>query len=81
MVYIHCFDCLYTLQGSEILSGSSVNEIFCPRGCGGNMPYISAYIGCNMLLYGFLRSSATNITEDARPIIIDAQLMLIFRIL
>jgi len=81
IVYIHRFDCYYTLKGSRILSGSSVNEIscYCPRGCGLNIPYISAYKGCHILLYGWLWSRTTHITEDARPNIVDSLLMLIFR--
>jgi len=53
MVYIHRFDCVYTLKGSRILRGSSVDEIsfYCPGGCVGNIPYISAYQGCNLLVY------------------------------
>jgi len=81
MVYIYCFDCFYTVTGSRILSGRSVNEMSCytPGGCGGNIPYISAYKGCHIVRYGCLRSSATNITENARPRIVDASLTLIFR--
>jgi len=81
IVYIYRFDCFCTLKGSRILSGSSVNEIsgYCPRGCGRNIPYISAYKGCHILVYGYLGSSATNITEHARPKIVDAPLMLIYK--
>jgi hypothetical protein len=82
IVYIHHFDCYYTLKGSRILSGSSVNEIscYCPGGCGKNNPYISAYKRCQILLYACLQSRTTQITEDARPTIDDALLRLIFRI-
>jgi len=81
IVYIYRFDCYYTLKGSRILSGSSVNEISCyyPGGCGWNIVYISAYKGCHIVLYGCLWSRTTHITEDARPNIVDAVLMLIFR--
>jgi len=82
MVYIHRFDCFCTIKGSRILGGSSVNEMscYCPGGCGGNIPYLSAYKGCHLLVYGCLWSSATHITEDARPIIVDAALTLIFKL-
>jgi len=61
-------------KGPRTLSGSSVNEIscYCPRGCGGNIPYTFDYKGCNILVYGCWWSSATHITEDARPKMIDA---------
>jgi len=56
MVYIHRFDCFCTLKGLRIDSGSSVNEIssYCPGGCGGNIPYISANNGSHILVYGCL---------------------------
>jgi len=81
IVYIHCFDCYYTLKGSRILSGCSVNEIscYCPGGCDQDILYISAYTGCHILLYGCLWSSTTHITKDARPNIVEALLTLIFR--
>jgi len=77
MVYIPRIDCFYSLKGGRILSNSSVYEIscYCPGGCGGNILYISAYKGCLILLYGCWRSSDTKNTEDARPIIVDAPLM------
>jgi len=80
MVYIHCFDCFYMLKGSRILSVRSANEIscYCPRGCSGNVRYISAYRHCHILLYGCWGSSATPITDDARPKIVDALLTLMF---
>jgi hypothetical protein len=69
------------LKGSRIHSGSSVNEIscYCPGGCGWNILYISAYKGCDLLLYGCFWWSTTYITKDARPNIVDALLTLIFR--
>jgi len=81
MVYIHRFNCFYTQKGWRILSGIWVNELgcHCPGGCGGNILHISAYKGCHILHYGYLRSCTTNITEDARPLIIDAPLTCIFR--
>ena len=45
----------------------------------GNILYISAYKGCHIHVYECLSSSATNITEDARSKIVDAQLTFIFR--
>jgi len=80
-VYIHHFDCFCTVKGSRILSGSSVYKIYCycPGGCGGNMPYISAYRGCHIHVFGCVWSSATHIAEDATPTIVDALLTLIFK--
>jgi hypothetical protein len=54
IVYIHLFDCFCTLKGSTILSGSAVNEIncYCPGGYSGNIPYIFAYNGCHIVVYG-----------------------------
>ena len=73
-VYIHRFYCFCMLNGSRTLSGSSVNEIscYCPGGCRGNISWFSASECCHVLVYQCLRSSATHITEDARPTIIDA---------
>jgi len=81
LVYIHGFDCFGTLKGSRILRGSSVNEMscYCPGGCGGNIPYISAQKGCYIQFSGCLWSSATYITVDARPKIVNAPLTLIFK--
>ena len=81
IVNIYGFDCFGMLKGSQILSGSSVNEIscYCPGGCGGNIRYISAHTGCHILVYGWLCSTTTHITEDARPKIVDTLLMLIFK--
>jgi hypothetical protein len=79
--YIHRFDCFWKANSSRTLSGSSVNEIscYCPSGCGRNIPYIFHNNGCNMLVYGCLWSSATHITEDARPKILAAPSTLIFK--
>ena len=81
MVYIHRFESFHILKGSRILSGSCVNEIscYCPRGCGGNIPYISAYKGYHIHVYGCVRSSTTLITNDGRPKIVDAELTPICR--
>ena len=56
MVYIHGFDCVSMLHGLQILSGRALNEIscYCPGGCGGNIPYISAYKGCHIIVHGCL---------------------------
>ena len=80
MVYIYHFDYVCMLQGSRILSGSSVNEMswYCPARCGGNIPYVSADKGWHILVYGFLWLSATHIVEDARSKIVDTPLTLIF---
>jgi hypothetical protein len=69
------------LKGSRILSGSSVNVLgcYCLGGCGYNIPYISAYVGCHLLPDGCLWSTTIHITEDARPNIGDALLALLFR--
>jgi len=82
MVYIHRFDCFCIVKGSSILSSSSVNEIrSCfPRGCRGNILYISANTGCHTLVYECLISSAPHVTEHARPNIVDTPLTFNFRI-
>jgi hypothetical protein len=79
-VYIRGINCFGTLQGSQILSSSGVNNMgcYCPGRCGGNIPHRSAHNGCHILVYGYFWSSATHITDDARPKIIDALLTLIF---
>jgi len=76
---IHRFDCFCMLTGSRTLSGSSVNEIscYCPGGCCRDIPCLSAYKGCCVLVSECLWSSATHITEDGRQKIIDAPLTLI----
>ena len=81
IVYIHRIYCFGMLRSSQILSGSSLNEMscYCPGECGRNIPYISAHKGCHNLVYGCLWSSVTEITEDFRPKIIDALLTLIFK--
>jgi hypothetical protein len=73
IVNIHGFDRIGMPEGSRILGGSSVNTMYrhSHREDGGNIPYISTNSGCNILVYGCLGSSATYITEDARPMIID----------
>jgi hypothetical protein len=69
------------LNGSRTLGGSSVNEINrdCTGGCGGNIPNIFAYAGCCNVVNGYMWSSATDNTEDARAKIIDAPLTIIFK--
>jgi len=81
IVYIDCFDCVCTLKESWTLSGSCVNEIsrYCRRDYCGNIPCLSAYIGCQLLANGSLRSSITHSSEDARPPIVDTPLTLIFK--
>jgi len=61
--------------------GSLLNEIscYCLRGCGRNILDISAYKGCHLLVYVYLWSSPTHNAEDARPVIIDIPLTLIFK--
>jgi len=80
IVYIRGIDCVGTLNGSQILSSSSVNDMgwYCPGRCGGNIPHRSAHKGCHILVYGYFWSSATHITDHARPKIVDALLTLIF---
>jgi len=82
MVYIHHSECHCMLQGPRILSGSFVNDIHCyrPGGGGGNIPSLSAYKGCHLLVYEWLGSNTTHMTTHARPIIIDDLLTLIFKI-
>jgi hypothetical protein len=53
---------------------------YCPGGCGGIILHISENKGCHIRDYGCLQSSATHINEDARLKIVNAQLMLIFKI-
>ena len=81
MVYIHGFDSVGTLKGSQRLSGSSVNETscYCPGECGGIIQYIFSSRVCHLLLYGCLWSSGTHITENATPKIVDALLTLIVK--
>ena len=80
--YIHCFDSFCTSTSSRTLSGGYANGVscFCRGGCGGNMLCIFTYTGCHVLVYGCLRSSASNITEAARPKIINAPKTLISKI-
>ena len=53
IVYIHGFDCFGMLKGSQILSGSFVNEMSCnwPGGCGRTILYIFAHTGCHDVVY------------------------------
>jgi len=69
---MHCFDCFCTSKSSRTLIGSSVNKVscYCSGRCGRRIPYIFAYTYWNILVYGCLSSSATHITEDARPKIV-----------
>jgi len=62
-VYVHRFDCFCMVNGSRKLSSSFVHELccYCPGGCGGNIPYISAYQGCHIIVDGCFWSSATHI--------------------
>jgi hypothetical protein len=80
--YIRRFDWFYRLKDSRTIGSSSVNEIncYCPGGWGGNIPYVFAYKGCRIVVYGYMWSSATDITEDAGAKIVDAPLTLIFKI-
>jgi len=70
------------LKGLRILSGCSVYEVscYCPGGYGRNIPYISADKGCHILVYEYVSSSATYITEDASRTIISVPLMLILKV-
>jgi hypothetical protein len=81
IVYICHFDWFCRSKGSRPVGGSSVNEMNChfPGGCGGNIPYIFAYTGCHIFVCGYLWSSATDMTKDARSKTVDAPLMLIFK--
>jgi hypothetical protein len=79
--YIRRFDWLYRLKGSRKIGGSSVNGIncYCLGGCGSNIPYIFAYKGRRIIVYRYMWSSPTDITEDASAKIIEAPLTLIFK--
>ena len=81
IVYIRGIDSFQTLKGSQILSSSGVNNMgcYCPGRCGGNIPHRSAHKGCHILVYRYFWSSATHITDDTRPKIVDALLTLIFK--
>jgi len=81
IVYIHFFDCFCSLKGSRRRDDSSVNDMSCdyPGGCRGNIPSVSASKGCQVIFYECLWSGATQITEDARPKIVDPPLTLIFK--
>ena len=81
IVYIWCFDHVCRLQCSQTLSCGIVNEIsrYCSGGCRGNTSCLSAYKGCQLLVDGCLWSSATKITQDARPKYIHTPLTLNFK--
>ena len=81
IVHICCVDWFCRSKGSRTIASSSVNEInrYCSGGCGGNIPFKFAYTGYLILVYGYLWSRATDISEDARWNIIDDLLTLIFK--
>ena len=81
MFYIPHFDDFAMLTRSWTLSWRFVNEMscYCPGGCRGNIPYLSAYRGWQLPVYGCLWSSATCISEDGRPKIVDPPLRLIIQ--
>jgi len=80
IVYIHHFDCFCILKGLRIHSGSSINEgnCDCSGGCRRNILYLSMYKDCHVQIYECLWSSATHITEHARPKMVNGPLTLIF---
>jgi len=82
IVYLWACDCFGMPKGSWIVSNSCVNNMgcYCPGWCGGNIPNRSAPQGCHILLYENYWSSATYITDDARPKSVDALLKLIFQL-
>ena len=63
----------------RILSCYFVNELrcYCPGGWCGNIAWLSANKGCQLLVYRCQQSSAIWIIQNARPKIIDALLTLI----
>jgi len=78
-VYIWSFDWFYMVKRAESLSCSIENELSydCPGGCHGSISCLSAYKGCQNIVYRCLRLFITKITQDLKPKIIVALLMLI----
>jgi len=78
---IQCFDRFYRLKRSWTLGCGIVNEMSCNclGGCRANISCLSAYHGCQFLVYRCLRSRAIWITRDARPKGLDAPLTLMFK--
>jgi hypothetical protein len=81
IVSVPRFDWFCSLQGWRTIGGSSGDELnrYYPGCRGGNIPYILAYKSSHIVVYGYIWSSAIDITEDARAKIIDTPLTLIFK--
>jgi len=81
MMYIDHFECFCTLEDLRNLSDTSVNVIscYCPRGCDGNVPYISVNKGSRIPMYRSSWACASHVAEDAGSKIVRALLTLIFR--
>jgi len=81
IVYIRSFDCYYKLKQSWIISCCFEKTIrcHCPGGGHGNISCLSGNTGYQVLVCICLQSSATKITQDARPKMVDALLMIIFK--
>jgi len=78
-VYIWSFERFHSLKCSGSLSCSIENEWSCNclGGCQRTISCLSAYKGCQNLVYRCLWSFTTKITQDTWPTIIVALLMLI----
>jgi len=72
-VNMQSYDRFYRHKPSGTLNPSLENELssICPGGCHGNISYLSGYKGCQLMVYRCLWSSATWITQDAWPEIVD----------
>jgi len=79
IVYIWSFDGFYRLKSLWTVGHSNVNVISwcCQGGCCRNDYCLSMWKGFELLIYKGLWSSATPITKDGRPKIVDAQLTLV----
>jgi len=66
-------------RAKSLVNSTSVNAIchYCPGGCRGMNPDISDPKGCHIVVYGYLGSIATNITDDGRTKIVESRLTII----
>ena len=79
--YVRIFDYFYRLLHSGSLNCYFENELICdcPGGCCGNIACLLPYKVRQLPVFRSLLSFATEITHDARPTIIVAQLMVIVK--